>query len=1025
MGYAELHCVSHYSFLRGASSPDQLFEAAKARGYAALAITDECSMAGIVRAYVAAKKHDVKLIVGSEFRLDDGLRFVLLAPCHRAYSEICRLITTGRRAAEKGDYFLTRDDLHDLDQVLVLWLPPDDDALAESEGRFVASTFGARAWIAVELHRSGDDRARLNRLLSLGRHLGLRCTAAGDVHMHVREARALQDTMTAIRHGLALEDCGTRLFPNGERHLRPIAELQLLYPDALLAEAAMIAERCSFTMAGLNYEYPHELVPEGHDRSTWLRALTETGIRARWPDGEPAAVRQQIETELSLIIELRYEAFFLTVHDIVRWARSQVPEILCQGRGSAANSAVCYALGITSVNPAEQRLLFGRFLSKERNEPPDIDVDFEHQRRELVMQYIYNKYGRERAALAATVIRYRRKSAIRDVGKALGIGADEIDRLSGSLAWWDEPDTLPDRLREQGFDPDTPVVARWLLLVKALVGTPRHLSQHVGGFVISEHPLHELVPVENAAMPDRTIIQWEKDDLEALGLLKVDCLALGMLSAIRRMFEFIERQTGVRHSIASIPRNDEKTYAMIQAADTVGVFQIESRAQMSMLPRLKPENFYDLVIQIAIVRPGPIQGGMVHPYLKRRKDPDSVTYPSPELEDVLSRTLGVPLFQEQVIEIAVVAADFSQGEADQLRRSMAAWGKDGSLMPMRQRLLDGMKKNGYEEAFAEQIFEMIKGFGSYGFPESHSASFALLAYVSSWVKRHHPAAFFAALINSQPMGFYGPAQLIREAKRAGVEVRPVDVRNSDWDCTAPKARDGKPAIRLGLRLVDGLNEDVAKAIVAARLQSPFIDIEDLVCRAALDAANRRLLARADALRTLGGHRHAVHWRVQGIEDLPAMLAGHVSLEADVALRKPHEAEEVLADYQSTGLTLRRHPLALLRPRLAQLGVRTSADMDLLAHRQSVRIAGLVLNRQRPQTAKGVMFMTLEDETGCHNLVVWKKSFDAQRAVVLGSRLLIVVGELQKVDGVMHVVAKRFRDVSDWIADMPVVSRNFH
>ncbi len=1023
MSYAELHCVSHYSFLRGASSPEALVKAALAQGYAALAITDECSMAGMVRAHIAARDFGLKLIVGSEFRLDDGLRFVLLASCQRAYSEICRLITIGRRAAEKGDYFLTRDDLGGLEHTLALWLPPADDGEAEAQGAFIATTFGARAWIAIELHRGADDRAQLQRLLSLGRHLGLRCTAAGDVHMDVRETRLLQDTLTAIRHGLALTDCGARLFPNGERHLRPIAELRQLYPRALLAEAAAIAERCSFSMATLNYEYPHELVPAGHTRSSWLRVLTEQGLRDRWPEGTPAAVRATIELELELITELHYEAFFLTVHDIVCWARAQ--DILCQGRGSAANSAVCYALGITSVNPAEQRLLFGRFLSRERNEPPDIDVDFEHQRREEVMQYIYEKYGRDRAALAATVIRYRRRSAIRDCGRALGVGADEIDRLVNSLAWWDEPETLPDRLREQGFDPESPIVSRWLELVSALVGTPRHLSQHVGGFVISEHPLHELVPVENAAMPDRTVIQWEKDDLEALGLLKVDCLALGMLSAIRRMFRFIELQTGERLSIASIPRNDKETYEMIQAADTVGVFQIESRAQMSMLPRLKPANFYDLVIQIAIVRPGPIQGGMVHPYLKRRNRLEPVIYPSKALEDVLSRTLGVPLFQEQVIEIAVAAADFSQGEADQLRRSMAAWGKDGSLMPMRQRLLDGMKKNNYEEAFAEQIFEMIKGFGSYGFPESHSASFALLAYVSSWIKRHRPAAFFAGLINSQPMGFYGPAQLIREAKRAGVEVRPVDVRNSDWDCTVPKARDGKPAIRLGLRLIDGLNEDVAKNIELARQQSPFASIEDMVRRAALDVPTRRLLARADALRALGGHRHAAHWQVQGIEDLPAMLVGHSALESAVVLRRPHESEEVLADYQSVGLTLRRHPLALLRPRLAKLGVRTSADLAGLAHRQGVRVAGLVLNRQRPQTAKGVLFMTLEDETGCHNLIVWKRAFDAQRATVLGSRLLVVAGELQKVDGVTHIVARRFRDISGWIADLPVPSRDFH
>ncbi len=1022
VAYAELHCVSHYSFLRGASSPAQLVETAQAQGYTALAITDECSMAGAVQAHVAAKERGFKLIVGSEFRLDDGLRLVLLAPDHAADSQLCRLITTGRRAADKGDYFLTRADLVQLDRTLALWLPPDDDAQAEGEGTFIAATFGERAWIAVELHRSGDDRARLHRLQSLGRHLNLRCTAAGDVHMHVREARALQDTVTAIRHGLALEDCGARLFPNGERHLRPIAELRSLYPDALLAEAAAIAGRCTFTMAGLNYEYPHELVPAGETRASWLRVLTERGVRERWPDGEPAAVRATIEMELALIVELRYEAFFLTVHDIVVWARSR--GILCQGRGSAANSAVCYALGITSVNPAEQRLLFGRFLSRERNEPPDIDVDFEHQRREEVMQYIYGKYGRERAALAATVIRYRRKSAIRDVGKALGIGADEIDRLANSLAWWDEPDSLPTRLREQGFDPDAPVVARWLALVKALVGTPRHLSQHVGGFVISEYPLHELVPVENAAMPDRTIIQWEKDDLEALGLLKVDCLALGMLSAIRRMFAFIERQTGAAPTIASIPRDDPATFAMIQRGETVGVFQIESRAQMSMLPRLKPANFYDLVIQIAIVRPGPIQGGMVHPYLKRRNGDEPVIYPSEALEQVLGRTLGVPLFQEQVIEIANVAAGFTQGEADQLRRSMAAWGKDGSLLPMRQRLLDGMTVKGYERAFAEQIFEMIKGFGSYGFPESHSASFALLAYVSSWIKCHHPAAFFAALVNSQPMGFYAPAQLIREARRAGVEVRPIDVANSDWECSVVRGREG-PAIRLGLRLIAGFDADAAQRLLAARREVPFASIEDLVRRAGLDDRARRLLARADALRRLAGHRHAANWDVQGLDDLPPLLDGHAATEHEIALRPPAEAEDVLADYQSTSLSLRRHPLALLRPKLEKLGVQTSADMAALEHGQGVRVAGLVLNRQRPQTAKGVLFMTLEDETGCHNLIVWKRAFDAQRAVVLGSRMLIVAGELQKVDGVTHIVARRFRDAGDWLTGLPVPARNFH
>ena len=1028
--YAELHCLSNYSFLRGASHPGQLIETAKALGYRALALTDECSMAGIVRAWKAAKALDFPLIVGAEFRLEDGLRIVLLAPCHEAYSEICRLITTGRRAAEKGEYRLLREDLQQLDHCLLLWLPPEDAAQAAEQGGFIVERFGVeRSWLAVELHRRGDDRARLDTLLALAQKLGLRAVAAGDVHMHAREMRALQDTMTAIRHGLPLELCGERLFPNAERHLRPLDELRELYPPALLAESAAIAQRCRFTMAELRYEYPHELVPPGHDATSWLRRLTQRGMRERWPQGVSAKVAAQIEAELQLIAELRYEAFFLTVHDIVAWARQR--GILCQGRGSAANSAVCYALGITAVNPDEQRLLFGRFLSKERNEPPDIDVDFEHERREEVMQYIYGKYGRDRAALAATVIRYRKKSAIRDVGKALSIGPDEIERFVGSLAWWDRPEQLPQRLREQGFDPDSPVVARWLALVRALIGTPRHLSQHVGGFVISEAPLHALVPVENAAMPARTIIQWEKDDLEELGLLKVDCLALGMLSAIRRMFAFTEALPGCPHTMAEIPRDDAPTYAMIRRADTVGVFQIESRAQMSMLPRLKPRVFYDLVIQVAIVRPGPIQGGMVHPYLKRRKQPETVRYPSAELEAVLSRTLGVPLFQEQVIEIANVAAGFTQGEADELRRAMAAWGKDGSLLPLRQRLLDGMTAKGYERAFAEQIFEMIKGFGSYGFPESHAASFALLGYVSAWFKCHHPAVFFAALVNSQPMGFYAPAQLIREARRAGVQVRGVDVMASDWDCslepggTVAGAAGSSCALRLGLRLIAGLSEAAGEAIVAARQRTPFRDVADLVARAGLDARERRLLAQADALQTLSGHRHAAHWQMQGVEQLPGLLAGHSAAEGEVDLRAPREGEDILADYASTGLTLRRHPLALLRPRLATLGVRTAADLDGLEHRQGVRVAGLVLNRQRPQTANGTLFMTLEDETGCHNLIIWPGVLETQREAVLGSSLLIVSGELQKVEGVTHIVARRLRDVSPWLGGLKTGSRDFH
>jgi error-prone DNA polymerase len=1135
--YAELHCVSSFTFLRGASQPHDLVQTAQAQGYTALAITDECSMAGIVRAHQAAREHAFKLIVGSEFQLEDGLRLVLLAPDHAAYSEICRLITIGRRAsskgsakrtvrkeaavmvnasaAEKGEYRLTRDDLHGLDHCLALWLPPDSPGEAEIQGAFIAAHFGARAWIAVELHRRGDDALRLQHWTQLAQRFGLRCVAAGDVHMHVREARVLQDTLTAIRHGIPLADCGTRLFPNGERHLRPLTELRTLYPDALLAEAAAIAARCSFSMAELRYEYPHELVPPVQTPTSWLRELTERGMRMRWPQGESPRVRALIEKELKLIAELRYEAFFLTVQDIVAYARNR--GILCQGRGSAANSAVCYALGITEVNPAQQHVLFERFLSKERNEPPDIDVDFEHQRREEVIQYIYNKYGRERAALAATVITYRPKSALRDIGKALGVGLDDIERFTKALAWWDRPDEFPARLRELGFDSEAPLVQRWLALTRALRGFPRHLSQHVGGFVISERPLYELVPVENAAMRPRhgvasaweregpqapacgvtdegdasparprhgvasaweregpqapacgvgdegdtsparprhgaasaweregpqtlgsadpatsaarTIIQWDKDDLEALGLLKVDCLALGMLTAIQRALHMISAQLGRPFAMPDIPNEDVPTYRMIQAAETIGVFQIESRAQMSMLPRLKPATFYDLVIQVAIVRPGPIQGGMVHPFLKRRNGLEQEVYPNEALRPVLSRTKGVPLFQEQVIEIARVAANFTAGEADQLRRSMAAWKRTGGLEPIRERLFAGMAANGYDTAFSEQIFEMIKGFGSYGFPESHAASFALLAYKSAWLKCHQPAAFFAALINSQPMGFYAPAQLINEARRSrhagqALDVRPVDVQTSQWFCTLEPHRPSWPALRLGLCLIDGLGEAAAQRIVSTRQQAPFNAVEDLVRRAALDARTRRLLAQADALRGLSGHRHAAHWHVQGIENLPGLLAEHSAVEPAVALRAPREGEDIAADIGSTGLTLRRHPVALLRPKLRRLGVRSAADLQGLRHGQRLQIAGLVLNRQRPQTANGTMFMTLEDETGSHNLIIWRAALDAQRSVVLGSRMLIVRGELQKQEGVTHIVARRFHDVSDWLGDLPVSSRDF-
>ncbi|MDH4324426.1 MAG: error-prone DNA polymerase, partial [Betaproteobacteria bacterium] len=795
--YAELHCLSNFTFLRGASHPEELVERAAALGYSALALTDECSLAGVVRAHVAAKAHKLKLIAGTELRLEDGTRLALLATDRRSYGTLCGLITTGRRRAKKGAYVLARADVEACGASGLLAL------LLEGDAHWLAAHFPARAWIAAELHCGPNDHARLESLRAHARASGLPLVAAGNVHMHLRSRRPLQDALTAIRLGTPIERCGRALLPNAERHLRARVRLAQLYPPELLAESAAIARRCDFSFDALRYEYPEELVPAGETPAGRLAALTAQGLEWRFPGGVPQKVRALVDYELRLIAELGYEAFFLTVHDIVCFARAR--GILCQGRGSAANSAVCYALGITEVDPGRLQTLFERFVSKERNEPPDIDVDFEHQRREEVIQYIYAKYGRERAALAATVICYRPRSAVRDLGKALGLAPEQVERAARSLAWWDGRGVLPERLAEAGLDPSSPALQRLVGLTGELVGFPRHLSQHVGGFVISRGPLAALVPVENAAMPERTVIQWDKDDLEALGLLKVDVLALGMLSAIRRALDVL----GMK--MHEVPAEDPAVYAMIQKADTVGVFQIESRAQMSMLPRLRPASFYDLVIEVAIVRPGPIQGGMVHPYLRRRRGLEPVSYPSAAVQGVLERTLGVPIFQEQVMQLAVVAAGFTPGEADRLRRSMAAWKRKGGLEPFEQRLVQGMLERGYPREFAEGVYRQILGFGEYGFPESHSASFALLVYVSAWLKCHHPAAFCAALLNSQPMGFYAPAQLVQDARRHGVEVRPPDVGTSLWDCTLEAG-----ALRLGLRMVGGLAQAVGERISAAR-----------------------------------------------------------------------------------------------------------------------------------------------------------------------------------------------------------------
>jgi error-prone DNA polymerase len=1012
--YAELHCLTNFSFLRGASHPEELAARAAALGYAALAITDECSVAGVVRAHIAAKDHKLRLLVGTEIQLTDGPRLVLLATNRAGYGNLSELITKGRRSAAKGSYRLTRADLDEgLGDCLALLIPPPHPQAREGAS-WLAERFPGRTWIAAELHCGPDDRTQLAGLRELARAAGIPLVAAGDVHMHVRSRRRLQDVLTAVRLGKPVRECGHALFPSGERHLRLRMRLAQLYPPELLAETLRVAEACAFSLDELRYEYPEELVPAGETSTTWLRKLTEEGLAWRFPAGAPDQVRRLVEHELRLIGDLTYEAYFLTVHDIVRFARAQ--GILCQGRGSAANSAVCYALGVTEVDPARMSMLFERFISRERNEPPDIDVDFEHQRREEVIQYIYAKYGRDRAAIAATVITYRPKSAIRDVGKALGLDLAQVDQLAKSRAWWDHGRLLPEKLAADGFDAASPVIRQLCELVNALIGFPRHLSQHTGGFVIARGSLARLVPIENAAMPDRSVIQWDKDDLDALGLLKVDVLALGMLSAIRRALDLI----GGRFTMADIPPEDAGVYEMIQHADTMGVFQIESRAQMAMLPRLRPESFFDLVVEVAIVRPGPIQGGMVHPYLRRRQGLEPVTYPSAAVRAVLERTLGVPIFQEQVMSLAVVAAGFTPGESDRLRRAMAAWRRKGGLEPFEKRLKDGMRSHGYTLEFADQIYRQILGFGEYGFPESHAASFALLVYVSSWIKRYHPAAFCAALLNSQPMGFYTPSQLVQDARRHGVEVRPVDASVSAWECTLEP-----DALRLGLLMVKSLSRAGAERIAAARRERPFASVDELARRACLDQRDLKCLAAAGALNSLAEHRRFAYWDVAGVETRAGLLRDAPVAEAAPRLRPPTEGENLVADYASLGLTLGRHPLALLRGRLRSMRLATAEEIRSLPHGRLARACGIVTGRQRPDTAAGVVFVTLEDETGYVNVVVWASLAERQRRELLGAQLMTVHGVIEREGEVVHLVARRLVDHSALLGRLVTRSRDFH
>ncbi|KPK10864.1 MAG: hypothetical protein AMJ68_08000 [Acidithiobacillales bacterium SG8_45] len=1020
--FAELHAVSSFTFLRGASRPEELIRQARELGYSALALTDECTVTGVVRAHVAAKESGFRFIVGSEFRLDNGLRLTLYATNRETYGDLSQLITRGRRNANKGEYCLTSADVEALAaNCLALWLP--DRNIDQNEALWFADVFPANAWIAVELLQDGNDGHRLDQLQAIGKQTGLPLVASNDVHMHQRQRRPLQDTLTAIRMHTTVEAAGHALFANGERHLRQRQTLARLYPPELLKASVEIADRCHFSLDQLRYEYPKELAPKGETTTLYLRRLTEEGIKTRWPDGETKKVRSLIEHELELIAELEYEPYFLTVYDIVRFARSK--NILCQGRGSAANSAVCYALGITEVDPSRMEMLFERFISKERNEPPDIDVDFEHERREEVIQYLYNKYGRHRAALAATVITYRPRSAIRDVGKALGLSLEQVDRLAKNMQWWDGKEINPERLREIGFDPANPVMVRLIAIVHQILGFPRHLSQHVGGFVIARDDLSRLVPVENAAMEERTIIQWDKDDLDALGLLKVDCLALGMLTAIHRACDLLTQFRGRPYTLGGIPPEDPKVYDMIQHGDTVGVFQIESRAQMAMLPRLKPANFYDLVIEVAIVRPGPIQGDMVHPYLRRRQGLEPVTYPSEAVRDVLERTLGVPIFQEQVIKLAMVAAGFTPGEADQLRRSMAAWKRHGGLDHFEARLVSGMRERGYAEEFARQIFQQILGFGEYGFPESHAASFALLAYASAWLKRHEPAAFTCAILNSLPMGFYGPSQLVQDARRHGVSVSPVDVTVSQWDCSLEASKKSKdPVLRLGLRMVKGLSQAGAERLLAARKIDELESVDDMAHRARLNRRDLEALAAADALRTLHGHRHRARWEVLGVDAETPLLGRPQITEADPLLLAPREGQEIVADYDSLSLTLRRHPLALIREQLSHRRVITAAEVAQASHGTLINTAGLVVGRQRPGTATGVVFVTLEDETGQINLVVWNRIAEKQRRELLGARLLGVFGDVQREGEVIHVIARQLQDYSELLGRLNTTSRDF-
>lgn len=1120
MQYAELHAKSNFSFLEGASHPDELVRQAAALKYHALAVTDRNSLAGVVRAHIAAKDTGFPLIIGAEITPTDAPPVVLWATDRASYGRLCRLLTRGRRQAPKGECKLTQQDIAEFAEGLIAGVIPDSDSASRvvpdpesasadkiqgggppgslkiynppsdslpltlnsqhSTLNLYTDIFPNRCYLLAELTRGADDAARLAQLQQLARDTHIPLVAAGDVHYHVRERMVLHDVVSAIRHRTtvsALE--GTLLFPNAERHLRKLDEIRTLFaaaPDAI-ARTVEIADRCHFSLNELRYEYPTELAPAGQTPFEFLTAITWQGTAERYPAGIPEKIRDQLKHELELIADLHYESYFLTVWDLVRFARSR--NILCQGRGSAANSVVCFVLGVTSVDPTFNDLLFERFISRERAEAPDIDVDFEHERREEVLQYLYDKYGRERAGLAATVITYCSRSAIRDVGKALGLSLDRVDTLAKHVEGYTHEPKLVGRSREVGIDPTSDLGRRLIYCVNEIIGFPRHLSQHVGGMVITQGPLCEMVPIENAAMDDRTVIEWDKDDLDELGILKVDCLCLGMLTAIHKCFDLVRDHHGRDLTLATIPPEDPDVYDMICRADTLGVFQIESRAQMSMLPRLKPRRFYDLVIEVAIVRPGPIQGNMVHPYLRRRAGDEEVTYPNDAIREVLHKTLGVPIFQEQAMRLAVVAAGFTPGEADQLRRAMAAWRRPGVIDQFRRKLLDGMRANGLTTEFAERVYQQIRGFGEYGFPESHAASFALLVYASCWLKYHYPAAFAAAMINSQPLGFYAPAQLVRDAQDHHVAVLPVDVNHSNWDCTLEKVWKGEGGrgketnwdssfpphsafplpplvtLRLGLRMISGLREADAKVIEQHRHAGPFTSIDDFTHRTRLGQAVVKRLAEADAFSSLNTNRREALWQSLAQEkkrrDMPLFEPACGTLRASGDGRGKSEPttpfagssgrchptslpamplyEEVVADYRTAGLSLRAHPISFYRRQLDRLGITPARKLIDLKDGVPVRVAGLVLLRQRPSTAKGITFVTLEDETGTVNLVVHQHTWDRFYRIARRAPAWIAHGHIQTTRensfaAVIHVVVARLEALADELRELDVKSRDF-